>query len=176
VFTRHPPKKNKKTDFCGLVVWYQQSTAQTGFTLIELVVSFLILGILAAISLPYFFSFVGRSREADAKQILSTIAQAQQAYFFEKATFATNYTDLEVSFSSKNYQFPNPTLLSPTVVKSQANAINAISVNARNYGLGVYFINNTYRVLLCQSLNPGTTTIAPDTYDGNCSDSGISVN
>jgi type IV pilus assembly protein PilA len=143
-----------------------------GFTLIELLVVIIILGVLSAIVLPNLFSQIGKAREAEAKQILSAIGQAQQAYFFEKGTFSNNHSALEISFQSNYYNIPNPSLFSPVVAKSQANATGGVENNTRNFGMGVYYVNQTYAVILCQSLNPATLTVAPDDSLGFCSNSG----
>ena len=151
---------------------YQKIRSNNGFTLIELLVVMLILAILAAMALPAYFNQVGRAREAEAKQILSAIVFAQQGYFFENATFANNYDALEVTFQSQNYTFPAPTLVNATVFKSQANAINAINKNTRNYGMGVYYENSVYQIVLCQSESPASITVAPDASSDDCSNNG----
>lgn len=52
-----------------------------GFTLVELMVVVLILGILIAVALPGFRSQVMRSRAAEASQVLSSIRQAEESYY-----------------------------------------------------------------------------------------------
>ena len=52
-----------------------------GFTLIELMTVCVIIGVLAALAIPSFQGHVMRSRAAEAPQVLSSIRQAQEAYF-----------------------------------------------------------------------------------------------
>lgn len=59
----------------------------TGFTLIELMVVVVIIGILAAIAYPSYMDSVRKSRRADAKAALSNAAQALERYYTEKNTY-----------------------------------------------------------------------------------------
>lgn len=76
-----------------------------GFTLIELLVVVLIIGILSAVALPQYQKAVEKSRVAEAKTILKTIAQAQDAYMLSSPDgFATedfSLLDIEIPHSSK---------------------------------------------------------------------------
>lgn len=58
-----------------------------GFTLLELLVVILIMGVLAALSLPSFLRQVGNSRTTEAKYILGIINRTQQAHRLEFGTF-----------------------------------------------------------------------------------------
>jgi prepilin-type N-terminal cleavage/methylation domain-containing protein len=56
---------------------------QSGFTLIELMVVVVIIGILASLALPYFMGAAARSKQSEAKTILKQIHVQQMAYFQE---------------------------------------------------------------------------------------------
>jgi prepilin-type N-terminal cleavage/methylation domain-containing protein len=56
------------------------SRRQEGFTLIELMITVAIIGILAAIAIPAFNSYQNRSRRAEAMTNLAAIAKAEMAY------------------------------------------------------------------------------------------------
>jgi type IV pilus assembly protein PilA len=141
---------------------------EDGFTLIELLVVMLITTILAFIALPSTMTTVGKAREAEAKQMLSGIGQAQQAYFFEHATFAEEFDHLDISFSGKYYDFEEPELVNATVVKHGAIGMNAEIANTREYQLGVYYDAGSFNLILCQSFNRNDMAEAPNEVNAPC--------
>jgi len=63
--------------------------SQKGFTLIELMIVVVIIGILAALAIPRFMRATTKSKQSEAKQILKQIYVMQQAYRQEKDTYLT---------------------------------------------------------------------------------------
>ena len=60
-----------------------------GFTLIELMIVVAIIGILAAIAIPNFLRFQAKSKQSEAKELLSTVYTAETAYFAEQNKYVT---------------------------------------------------------------------------------------
>ena len=60
-----------------------------GFTLIELMIVVAIIGILAAIAIPNFLRFQAKSKQSEAKELLSTVYTAEQAYFAEQNSYGS---------------------------------------------------------------------------------------
>lgn len=76
-----------------------------GFTLIELMITVAILGILAAIAYPSYTAQVQKSRRADAQVALQEIAQRQEAYFLRNRSYAKDVTQLGYAATSAEGQY-----------------------------------------------------------------------
>lgn len=65
-----------------------------GFTLIELMITVVILGILAAIAIPNYQQYVKKSRRTDAKSALLDLAARQEKFFSTNNVYTTSGTAL----------------------------------------------------------------------------------
>lgn len=73
-----------------------------GFTLIELMITVAIVGILAAIAFPSYQNQILKSHRTDGKTKLLEVAQRQERYYTDNNTYATNLTLLGYSSSPAN--------------------------------------------------------------------------
>ncbi len=73
--------------------------AARGFTLIELMITVAVVGILAAIALPSYTAYIVRSNRATAHTEMMDIANRQQQYLLANRSYATA--------SELNYSLPN---------------------------------------------------------------------
>ncbi|HDR14249.1 MAG TPA: prepilin-type N-terminal cleavage/methylation domain-containing protein [Desulfobacteraceae bacterium] len=68
---------------------------QKGFTLIELMIVVAIIGILAAIAIPQFSNYRKRAANAAAMSDAKNLATAQEVYYTDNNTYASDTADLE---------------------------------------------------------------------------------
>lgn len=65
-----------------------------GFTLIELMIAMVIVGVLAAIAYPSFVDTVRKSRRADAMDAITSIRLAQEKWRANETTYTNTLTDI----------------------------------------------------------------------------------
>ncbi len=148
-----------------------------GFTLIELLVVVVIVGLLSAIALPNLLKQVGKARETEAKQDLSSLIHAQQAYHYETSTFADSMNKLEafITLDSKYYTFPDPTPVNRNIVKHKAIPTNPVNNETKTYSIGTYYEAGFFNIVLCQAQGINNDVDAPNTSSGNCTNNGIKL-
>jgi len=78
-----------------------------GLPLIEILISIIIVGILAAITLPSLMFCGGKAKQSEAKQTLGAVNRAEEAYFLAKGKFTDSMKALELGLPSEtpNYHY-----------------------------------------------------------------------
>lgn len=98
-----------------------------GFTLLELIVVIIIIGILSAFAVPQFFRTAERSRTGEATSILGTLRAAQMRYYTAKSSFTTVLAELDVDTTTPRYftvTLQNPAYLEGnTIVTALRNGL-----------------------------------------------------
>ncbi len=75
-----------------------------GFTLVEILVVIIVIGILATIALPQFFKVAERGRASEGVGILGALRSAQMRYYTEhQGNYADDCSDLDVDLGTLKY-------------------------------------------------------------------------
>lgn len=81
----------------------QNRKKEAGFTLVELSVVIVIIGVLAAFAVPRFRNAVERSKAGEAFNYLSAVRSAQERHHSRQGTYAELLTKLDIKMSSPKY-------------------------------------------------------------------------
>lgn len=76
------------------VAIYNGKKSTIGFTLIEVMITVAIVGILAAIAYPSYTSYVAKSNRGEGQRELLRIANLQEQYYVDNRTYTSDLTKL----------------------------------------------------------------------------------
>lgn len=94
---------------------------RSGFTLLELIVTVIIIGIIASIALPRYLRVVEKGRSSEARNVLGQIRAAEEAYFFENNAYTSSVATLGLAV---------PTACNPIFYFRYSIAANATAFTA----------------------------------------------
>jgi type IV pilus assembly protein PilE len=114
----------------------------SAFTLIEMLVVVLVIGILAAIALPQYQKTVWKSRTTQLLQYVRNLAQAQERYFLIKDFYTDNFDDLDISFDN----LPLTSATQPFTVSSlKTDGNTAIGISTSTHRVIAVFLKGKYQ-------------------------------
>ena len=108
--------------------------ARKGFTLVELAVVIVIIGVLAAFGVPRFIKSVERSKAAESVSYLAAVRSAQERYQAQFGTYATDISSLDIKFA-------NPTYFT-------VGSIESSTLSSADADLGTPSLQNTWQLTL----------------------------
>ena len=116
-----------------------------GFSLLELMIVITIIGILIAVVLPNYESYIIRSNRSDAIKALVSTAALQEQFYIANQTYATSMSDLSAEEDTENNHY-KLTIVSANAVAYLINANpNASGTSVRQTGDGSLRINSVGR-------------------------------
>ena len=132
----------------------ERSGSESGFTLVELLVVMLILGLLAAIAIPSFFNQRDKARDADAKSAARTAQTATETYS----------TDNRGSYAGLDWG--DLTTIETTLNDAPSTVAPTAAPNATNDGYTITITSDTGNVFRITRAANGQTTLTCD-VDGD---------
>ncbi|TRU85374.1 MAG: prepilin-type N-terminal cleavage/methylation domain-containing protein [Microcystis novacekii Mn_MB_F_20050700_S1] len=147
-----------------------QAKKARGFTLIELLIVVILLGVLAAISLPTLLGQIAKGRQAEARAALGLINRAQQGYRYEKGTFGS-LSDLSLeaaTISLTFYTISQVGIPHAFGAAYQANAVPEFDNDIKNYaGAAGQTAAGAYTGIVCEDETPLEDNVSTSNPDGN---------
>ncbi len=114
--------------------------AARGFTLIELMITVAIVGILAAIAYPSYQNSIRKGRRAAAQEFLLDVAQREQQYFLDNRSYGS-LTDLGMTASDEVSEYytvvstpvagPPPSFTATATPKGSQVSDGALTINSK---------------------------------------------
>ncbi len=87
----------------GVMSKIRASKDERGFTLVELAIVIVIIGVLASFGVPRFRDAVERSKAGEAMTFLSSVRAAQERYHAREGTYADTLDKLDISIPNPKY-------------------------------------------------------------------------
>ncbi|MCL4445358.1 MAG: type II secretion system GspH family protein [Actinobacteria bacterium] len=133
----------------------EEEGAESGFTLIELMVVLLIMAILLAIAIPTFLGVQGGAQDRAAQSNLTTAFTSAKAYY---ANHGSSYVSSASLVAALGTQEPELTFTTGTVALTAKNGLNSISVDVGTAGNSVILADQSKNANNCWYLASTTST------------------
>lgn len=130
---------------------------QSGFTLVELAVIVIIIGVRAGFAVPRFPVSVERTKAAEAFNLLSTLHSSQERYHARQSIYASDLTDLDVDLDEPQYFIVGAVEVPTTEVDLESGWQLSLTRRLPASGFGAYTVTWTQH-----GFDPSESTITAE--------------
>ena len=116
--------------------------SRKGFTLVELAVVIVIIGVLAAFGIPQFLKSVERSKAGEAFNYLAAVRSAQERYVAKEGVYTSVASALDVSQVAPKY-FDVGTIIVDNTAPGSPSWFLTLSRKSSNSSYGAYTVTFT---------------------------------
>jgi prepilin-type N-terminal cleavage/methylation domain-containing protein len=132
-----------------------------GFTLVELAVVIVIIGVLAAFGVPKFLASVEKSKASEAFNYLASVQAAEERYLAQNGVYATAVTALDITLPTPKYFTPDAAIVAVQNSSGAPTWTMSLTRIAATSSYGAYTVSWSD-----QGFQPSSSTIA--TYPQIC--------
>ena len=142
----------------------KRNKADSGFTLVELAVVVVIIGVLAAFAVPRFLASVERSKAAEAFNYLATTHSAMERYHARQGTYATVLTDIDTEMGAPEYFTVGAVAVPTSATSLETGWELTMTRSGASAGYGAYTVVwshlgfDTVNSTIVDAINPFQTT------------------
>jgi len=135
-----------------------------GFTLTELIIVTIMVGILSAVALPSLIKQADKAKQVEAKLSVGAMNRAQQAYYLENTVFANSLSELGIGVQSQtdDYDYSiqiNNSIATNNGVSREISLKSYVGVTYLNiFATPVGTVESVTITILCESPGAGVGT------------------
>ena len=143
--------------------------SRAGFTILELLIVIIIVGVLSAIAIPSFLNQIGKSRGSEAKTTLGILIRSQTSYRFENGTFTGDLSLLDARVPSNFYLY-HRAVASPPLTEGVRMEARPLQDGLKGYGSLIQINGANFDSIICESVSivPASTNIPNVTNVAKC--------
>lgn len=131
---------------------------KSGFTLMEMLVVVIILGVVAGIAMPSYTLHIERVRASEGVQLLTALLAAQERYRLENAAYTTAIANLDIDLpNASNFTVPPNLYNLATRVATIVRSDNSYTLCINSTGV----VSCSGAANICSQYAPGGANICP---------------